>query len=310
MDFKVNNKVITEPIKNILLKLKSELKNGKLNDIIDKGDNYLITCPVHKGGHESHPSCQIYADRYGELEYGKVHCFTCGYVDNLSGFIEKCFDELTPNFGIDWLLERFGATYVEELIHIPELTLKREEKKIITNIDKYKHDHDYLINRGISKDIIDKFNIGYDPKLEAVVFPVYDEHGDLTLITKRSVKDKKFYIDEDVKKPVYLLDTIIKENIKTVYVCESQINALTLWSWGYPAIALIGTGSVNQYPILNKSGIRNYILCFDGDEAGDKGIERFKRNIRDDVFICVKKIPRTKDINDLKKDEFLQLETV
>ena len=58
------------------------------------------------------------------------------------------------------------------------------------------------------------------------------------------------------------------------------------------------------FSILKKSGIRNYILCLDGDEAGDKGINRFKKNMSRDVFISTKLIPRWKDVNDLTKEEF------
>ena len=85
---------------------------------------------------------------------------------------------------------------------------------------------------------------------------------------------------------------------------------MTLWSWGYPAIALIGTGSEHQMKILNKCPIRNYILCFDGDEAGDKGIKRFQTNIRKDVMISQKVIPRGKDVNDLSKEEFDNLKII
>ena len=158
--------------------------------------------------------------------------------------------------------------------------------------------------RKLSKEVVDKFKIGYDPKTQSIIFPVWDEKNNLVLLTSRSVNSKAFYIEADKDKPVYLLNHIINENIKTVYVCESQINALTLWSWGYPAIALFGTGSRYQYDILNRSPIRSYILCFDGDEPGDKGIKRFKSNIRKDVLISVKKIPRSKDVNDLDKEEF------
>ena len=149
-----------------------------------------------------------------------------------------------------------------------------------------------------------KFKIGYDSETNSITFPVWDEHGKLVMVTERSVNTKHFYIPEDVIKPVYLLNFIKKENITTVYVVESQINALTLWSWGYPAIALIGTGSPHQYEVLKKSGIRNYILCFDGDEAGDKGTNRFKKNMSSDVFISTKLIPRGKDVNNLTKEEF------
>ena len=79
-------------------------------------------------------------------------------------------------------------------------------------------------------------------------------------------------------------------------------------SWGYPAVALLGTGSAKQFEILNKTGIREYNLAFDGDSAGDKGIEKFKKAIRKDVFVNVIRIPRGKDVNDLTKKEFEELE--
>lgn len=52
------------------------------------------------------------------------------------------------------------------------------------------------------------------------------------------------------------------------------------------------------------------MLCFDGDSAGDKGAQRFIRNIRNDVLVSQIKIPRGKDVNDLTKEEFESLPIV
>ena len=130
------------------------------------------------------------------------------------------------------------------------------------------------------------------------------------MITSRNVDSKIFNIPANTDKPVYVVNYISKENINTVYVVESQVNALTLGSWGYPAIGLFGTGSRQQYDILNKCPVRNYILCFDSDAAGYKGTDRFINNIRKDVFVSIKKIPPSKDVNDLTKEEFDKLDTI
>lgn len=312
MSLIIDNKYIEEPIINIVRKLRSELNNGKLKDIIDKGDNVMVSCPAHKNGHENHASCQIYANIAGDLAYGTAHCFTCGYVDSLVGFINKCFDSIDNNKGKQWLLDNFGNVFVKRSLNLDPISLNVSSKRYLDEkiLDKFKYRNDYLIRRGISNDILEKFKVGYDPEFNCVVFPVWDEHNNLVMLTKRSVTGKRFFIDKDISKPVYLLNYIIFNNISTVYVCESQINALTLWTWGYPAVALIGTGSKEQYAILNKSGINNFILCLDGDEAGHKGIERFKQNISNDKLISIKKIPDGKDVNDLTKDEFLNLDTV
>ena len=83
-----------------------------------------------------------------------------------------------------------------------------------------------------------------------------------------------------------------------------------MWSLGKPAVALIGTGTSNQYKILNKCGVRRFILALDGDEAGNKGINRFIHNISTDKFIDVMLLPKGKDVNDLSKDEIESLQIV
>ena len=127
-------------------------------------------------------------------------------------------------------------------------------------------------------------------------------------ITERSVNTKNFYIPEGLDLPIYLLNYIIRENINEVYVVESQIDALTLWTFGYPAIALFGTGGRKSYDILKRSGIRIYHLCFDGDLAGRHGALRFIRNMSENVMIDVIYLPDGKDVNDLSKEEFDHLQ--
>lgn len=312
MDLIIKGKCIDAPMKVILTTLQKELRNGKLKDIGEEiKDNIAVTCPSHKDGYERHPSCQVFASRDSDIvEYGTVHCFTCGYKSRLPDFITFCFEENDPSFGEEWLLERFGVEYDSNSRYLPEIVLKKSQPKKFLDesiLQQYNFYHPYMWKRGLSKQVVDFFKIGFDAKTNMIVFPVWDEHGRLVMMTKRSVTDKTFLIDKNADKPVYLLNIINDYNYKEVYVCESQINALSLWSWGYPAIALFGTGSQYQYDILNKCGIRHYILCFDGDEPGDKGAYRFKKNIRDDVFVDIKQIPRGKDVNDLTKEQFDKL---
>ena len=123
------------------------------------------------------------------------------------------------------------------------------------------------------------------------------------------MNDKTFLIDYNKEKPVYLLNYIIKKGITEATVCESQINALTCYGFGYPAIALFGTGTDYQYNILKKSGIRFYHLAFDGDNAGRKATKKFIDNIKN-AFIDVIILPEHKDVNDLTQEEFDKLEVV
>jgi hypothetical protein len=312
MRIRIRNKVITEPIINILYQAKRELTNGKLKDIQKAHDaNILISCPCHKDGYEKHASCRVLADETcEELEAGYAYCFSCGYSAPFAQVIGDLFNE-DKAFGEEWLVERFGNTFVEQEEFLQEIvldkpTVKKEylDEASLIPFDFY---HPYMWKRKLSKEVVDRFRVGYDKERDAITFPVYDERHRLVMVTARSVNSKRFWIPKDVDKPVYLLYDILERGVQTVYVCESQINALTARTWGLDAVALFGTGSEKQYNTLKKSGIRNYILLFDGDEAGRKGAMRFKKNMPPDVFITDVRLPAGKDVNDLTYDEVMTL---
>ena len=93
MDLIVKDHIIDTPMEVILRTLKSELRNGKLSQILEESDgNIGITCPVHKGGAERRPSCYVMCNKdHKDLEYGTTHCFTCGYKASLPALVSNCF---------------------------------------------------------------------------------------------------------------------------------------------------------------------------------------------------------------------------
>lgn len=308
MYIKIGNKEIHEPVINMLRQAQRELTNGKLKEIKSgNSGNCVITCPCHKDGKENKPSCMVLLDTDVDLEAGFAHCFTCGYNAPFSQVIGDLFDQ-DKSFGEEWLLERFGNVFIEKQEQLPEINLKPTiktpevlDESILLQYDYY---HPYMWKRHLSKEVVDKFRVGYDHVRNAITFPVYDEKHRLVMITARCVDNKRFYIPSGVEKPVYLLYDLIERGVTTAFVAESQINALTLRTFGYPGIALFGTGSEHQYEVLKKSGIRNYVLAFDGDEAGEHGGQRFRKHMPKDVFITEIKLPAGKDVNDLTKEEF------
>ena len=303
---KIDNYTIEASIENILYKVRSELTNGKLKDIKRKAGQVCITCPCHDGGRESTASCFVNDD-------GVWHCFACQESGNICKLVGACFDE-DEKFGKKWLLANYvGDTIIEhESTFLPDDLFEDKKIKVLDEsiLDSYEEWHPYLAKRHLSPSICKLFKVRYDREKEMIVFPVWDENNRLVMLTRRSVNNKTFLIDKNVEKPVYLLNYILNSGITEVTICESQINALTCLTYGYPAVALFGTGTKYQYDILNKSGIRHYYLAFDGDEAGMKGTLRFLKNIRDDVFVDVLMIPKGKDVNDLTQDEFDSLEIV
>lgn len=310
----VNHRIINADLLTILLKVKSQLNNDKLKEIVSKGDNILVSCPKHKEGKEHHASCMIYQGDKLNIEYGTAHCFTCGYIASFKQFLANCFNK-NIEYVDEWLLSNFSYSFVEENIDIPPLILQPKETIKESKQVKFDYTNDnpdyiaFLEKRKLSKEVCEKFKVGFTLEDRCINFPVNDENGNYVFVTKRKIDYKEYIIPKDVIKPVYLYDYIKRCNLNKVAVCESQINALYLWSLGIPAIALFGTGTSEQYKILLKSGIRTYIMCLDGDIAGDKGILKFNYNVNKykDKFIFKMNVPRGKDVNDLSKKEVLGL---
>lgn len=313
MSLVINNRLIEENLGKILYQLRSELTNGKLKDIINKGDNYLVTCPFHKGGFENHPSCQLYCGDTKDIPFGSYHCFTCNESGSLCKFVGECLDG-DEELGKRWLLDRFGDTYVSSVPELLPIITKSPIKlstKEAPKLDDWLEDyHPYMSKRKLTEQVINEFQVKYDPRKETIVFPVWNEDDDLVMLTQRSVKSKQFYIDRGVDKPVYLFNRVKNKNYPFVIITEAQIDALTCWGYGVPACAFIGQASDKQYEILNRNRIKCWVTMFDNDQAGRDATQRFNRMIRKDLFIINIKIPDgRKDINDLSYEEFDQLLT-
>lgn len=175
-------------------------------------------------------------------------------------------------------------------------------------LDKYRYIHPYMYERGLTDEIIERFDIGYDRERKEITFPVRDIGGRCVFVAGRSVKSKFFRLPKEKDKPVYQGYRFMSGDYKEAYITESFLNCLTCWKYGKPAMALIGTGNEKQYKILEKLPVRTYILALDPDEAGRKGTERFRKNVHGKI---IKELVYTdeRDINDLQ-EEFLNCKII
>jgi len=304
----VDNYVINKPIEDILNLLRISLTNGKLKDIENKGDNLLVTCPHHDGGHEQTPACNVYIGNDTKLPYGYFNCFVCGEKGNFLKFVAECFDA-PESYAKAWLLKNFGGELVAKDLFMgdPIVVGKSKAKKKGLDesiLDTYQKWTPYLGKRKLSREICELFKVRYDPKYRQVIFPAYDIHGKLVMLPKRSIDTKTFYLDKDVEKPVYCLDYIMKNNIKTALITEGPFDCLTGWEYGYPTIATLGKISDYQIEQINKSCLNILYAAFDNDAAGRSFLELLKRKLTKRIILIETKFPSNKkDINDLTKEE-------
>lgn len=330
---KLQDTIIQSDTQSILDMLKFDLAQhgvDRFHIFRNNGENIQTNCPFHKGGQERKPSFGV----NGEID--KCHCFACGW----SGTIEEMISELygyqdEGKFGKRWLIKRFNIVEIETRPNIMEgfngrnnITIRnnndihRFKQHIQSNksseqysgeiteeeLDKYRYIHPYMYQRGLTDEIIERFDIGYDREREEITFPVKDIEGKCVFIASRSVKSKFFRLPKGLDKPVYQAYRFQYGEYKEAYITESFLNCLTCWKYNKPAMAMIGTGNQKQYEILNKLPVREYILAFDPDEAGRKATERFRKNVHGKI---IKELVYTdnRDINDLQ-EEFLNCKII
>ena len=337
---KLQDTIIQADTQSVLDMLKFDLAQhgvDRFHQFRRNGDNIQTSCPFHKNGQERKPSFGV----NGEID--KCHCFACGW----SGTIEEMVSELygyqdEGKFGKRWLIKRFNTIEIETRKNIMEdfkndnntlcrslynrsnkrsdrilcgktrqviLSDETEQSKITEEeLDKYRYIHPYMYERGLTDEIIERFDIGYDRERKEITFPVRDIEGRCVFVAGRSAERKFFRLPQGLNKPLYQGYRFFSGTYRMAYITESFLNCLTCWKYNKPAMAMIGTGNQKQYEILNKLPVREYILAFDPDEAGRKATERFRKNVHGKI---IKELvyPDNRDINDLQ-EEFLNCKII
>lgn len=100
----------------------------------------------------------------------------------------------------------------------------------------------------------------------------------------------------------------LKEFPKEIYVCESMIDAITLWTHNKYALALNGLGTRKQIEELNNLPCRKIILATDNDIAGRQAKEKLKEFIHNKIVSEVVLPTNRKDINECTFEEIENLQ--
>ena len=325
-------------LEDILTELISQLRANNINLIQKHKDgptHIQLCCPYHANGMERRPSAGL------RKSDGIFHCFACNETHSLSEVISHCFgqdDDVVGKFGWQWLLRNFATVQIEERKDI-ELDFKRGNNNIYGRVsshngnsnsandnrtrlvteqelDKYRYFHPYMYKRGLTDEIIELFDIGYDKDTDCITFPVRDVNGNTLFVARRSVKSKFFNYPNGVEKPLYGLYELLKfqynkSGIQEVIVCESMLDALSFWTVDKYAVALNGVESELQIKQLKELPCRKIILATDSDEKGMLARQRIRKKIGNRKLITEYIFPKgRKDANECTKEELLSLQEI
>ena len=133
----------------------------------------------------------------------------------------------------------------------------------------------WLNSRGLTDETLAAFKIGEqlrDGKAYAV-FP-YLRDGELVNAKYRNADEKRDMRQEGGAEPCLFGWHLIDPNARTVAIAEGEIDAMTLHQCGIPALS-VNAGAGNHQWIENDwdrlERFSEILICFDADEAGQKG---------------------------------------
>lgn len=222
-------------------------------------------CPFHR---EKTPSFSV--DRKNNI----FTCFGCGETGDVITFASK-MKEVEP-------LE--AAKLLAEMFHIdvddcPKRTsIKDYLKACIRDADKT----DYFQKRGLTKETVKKYYLGYDAKRNAIVLPYSSE---LRYYQTRSISDKKFYKptnEEAGAEPLFNRKALWGTSKEPVFIVESPLCALSIMQCGGVSVSLCGVGGANKLvkEVKAKKPNAPLVLCLDNDDPGQKASASLEKELQ------------------------------
>jgi len=267
-----------------------------------KGSHYFALCPFHN---DTKPSLHIDPVR------GLWYCFGCFKGGNVQTFLREIGQEVAYEISI----EREVANYWHFLLVNTEKVLSRLEREGLSldEIKEFKIGYskgetkNYLLNKGYSLDEVEHLGIlnqrGEEVFSHRIIFPVISEGkvrgfcargGEPKYLYNRGFRSKEFLFGWDNQK-----HHIKKEN--KVYVVEGVRDFFALRKV-YPNVLCSFGCSLSYSQLIKISRLTDeLIFCFDGDEAGSRGvIESLRVFSKIPVKVSVAILPLGKDPKDLE----------
>jgi DNA primase len=268
---------------------------------------YIVFCPYHAN----------FRTPAGEVnkETGIFFCFSCQESHTLIDLVMKVtqksyfessrfIDQFRKETNI---LDSINKALVEKNEYEPydELLIKRLNNQALESPRSMR----YFDRRGITKDSVIKFSLGYSENQDMVTIPVNSPDGSIFVgFVARSVEGKDFKNTPKLPKSKILFNLHRAKLYDTVYVVESSFDAIRLDQNGIPAVATLGANvSRNQIELLTKY-FNNAIIVGDNDDAGKGMQEKILDRLGSRATLI--SIPsRFKDIGDMTDDDIQKLNT-
>ena len=253
-------------------------EQGKIES---RGEGYYV-CPFCNSGDKKNYTAAFHIDGT------RYNCFACAehgdifdlvaHVDNLPNDWKKHYNR-TLKIMRPYLEGNKPEKNREE--YIPKFSVPVDYTEYLHKCHNNVAQTDYFSNRGLSKEIIERFKLGYDSEKNLVTIPYNPDckgYVDRVLWDSNS----KYYKHGNEIFNINALYEIginawLSGNSDYVFVCEGQIDAMSFMEIGLDAVGLGGTNEITR--LVNQlryhPSAKILVLALDNDKAGRRATGKF-----------------------------------
>lgn len=309
-------------------------------------------CPIHNGDNPTAFNFYHDGDEVAGIWFCRTHHCEQKYKKTLFGLV-KAIKNLEWKESVDWVLNFCGYSSIDAVACDDSLANQQKyvntfkKLNIAPKIDLsntwsreqvrswMKVPSPYYLKRGYTPEILERYDVGFFPKVNRSIVPIYDDsHARIVGFTERTAYDKHscgYYHDKASPCPKTHQDIQDCGKWKNVsfssnsvlynywfaknYIMEGGVVGLVegpgdVWKLEQNGIknsvAMFGVDLTDeQRVILDRSGALSVVVMLDNDEAGIKGAMEIKRKLGRLYRLYFPKI-QAHDVGDLHKDMITQ----
>lgn len=247
----------------------------------NRGNDYW-TCPFCDSGNKQNNSAafHIIGTRY--------QCFSCdvhGDIFDLVAHMENLPSDWKKHYNRTLKIMRpyldGGKPKKSREEYIPEFCEPKDYTDYLHKCHENVDQTDYFIKRGLSKETIDRFNLGYDTEKEVATIPYNSDCKGYVhrILWESDNKYCKFGNEIFNIGALYSesIDKILFGNDDYVFIAEGQIDAMSFEEIGLSAVGLGGVNETKKLIELLKEKVTGKILvlALDNDKAGRRATGKF-----------------------------------
>lgn len=282
-----------EQVKQSLIAADIDIKFELENDL-------MIFCPFHNNSRS--PAGEV------SKETGIFWCFSCQESKELVEVImhatKRSYFEsmrlIDSKADKRNLIDQLSST-LEKVTTFVQYDLDMIEK-LHKNVSENQKAVEYFKSRGITKDSVERYKLGYSTSQDMVTIPVYSPDGICLGFVGRSIQGKRFKNSTNLPKSKTLFNLSRNKRVDKVFVVESSFDAIRIEQVGGHAVATLGATISKEQRRLLKQYFNQVIALGDNDEAGQNMSNKLLTDLGYDKCIIAKLPSSFKDVSDLNDE--------